>query len=175
MKTLYLLRHATAVSQILSFADFDRPLNDPGRVQAETVAQYIKDKNINFDYVMCSAALRAQETLEPIRKVIETEDIEISPSFYNISDDQILEALRKVSDVKEKLLYIGHNPGIAFSILKLAKLFPEIVKEGITPATLIGFQLPIDGWSDLAWWEGKVIDVFQPPLPSTEPPAQKES
>jgi phosphohistidine phosphatase len=175
MKTFYLLRHAHAEPREQSLSDFDRPLDETGRRQAEAVAGYLKKKKLTFDFVMCSAALRTQETLEPLRPVIGTEAIEISEEFYNSPEDQILKHLKRISDERNRVLYIGHNPGIAFASLKFTKVFPEVLIEGVTPATLIGFQFPLDHWKDLEWWEGKVIDVFQPMLPSTEPSAPDES
>jgi phosphohistidine phosphatase len=175
MKILYLLRHAHAEPRELSLSDFDRPIDERGRKESEAAASYLKKKKITFDFVMCSAALRTQETLEPLRPVIGTEAIEISENFYNSPEDQILKYLRQVSDERNRILYIGHNPGIAFAALKFTKVFPEVLLEGVKPATLIGFQFQIDHWIDLDWWEGEVIDVFQPDLLPAEPPAPKES
>lgn len=177
MKTLYLLRHAQAIPREVSLSDFDRPLDENGQKEAEAVAQHLQQKKIPFDFVMCSAALRAQETLEPLRPNIGTEAIEISKNFYYSPEDQILDHLRHVSDEKNCILYVGHNPRLAFAALKLAKTFPEVLKEGLMPATLIGFQFPITQWVDLNWWEGEVIDVFQPQLvlAPSGPPSQKES
>ena len=173
MKTLYLLRHAHAEDRGSSISDFDRPLKEIGLSEAQTVANYIKTKTLSFDFVMCSAALRAQQTLEPLRPVIGTTDIEISENFYNSPEDKILKNLQKISDDWDKVLYIGHNPGIAFTAFKLTKTFPEVLIEGVTPGTLIGFQLPIDHWIQLEWWEGEVIDVFQPAIPTSIPSAQE--
>jgi phosphohistidine phosphatase len=175
MKTLYLLRHAHAAPKELSFSDFDRPLDERGREEAEAVAEFLKGKNITFDYVMCSGALRTQETLEPLRSVVGTNAIEISENFYNSPEDQILKHIRHVSDERSKILYIGHNPGIAFAAIKFAKVFPDVLMEGITPATLIGFQFPIEKWEELDWREGEIMDVYQPTLSPTESPSPKES
>ncbi|HUX79918.1 MAG TPA: histidine phosphatase family protein [Alphaproteobacteria bacterium] len=174
MKTLYLLRHAFAAPRELSLSDFDRPLDEKGRRQAEEVASYLQNEKITFDFVMCSAALRARETLEPLRPVIGTDAIDVSKSYYNSPEDQILSYLKQVSDQKDKVLYIGHNPGIAFTALKFTKVFPEILIEGVTPATLIGFQFPISHWKDLNWWGGEVTDLFQPAPQPIEPLAPKE-
>lgn len=175
MKTLYLLRHAHAESRGSSFSDFDRPLDEIGRGQAGTVANYLLQKKTTFDFVMCSAALRAQETLEPLRSVVATDAIEISADFYNSPEDQVLKHLRRVSNERERILYIGHNPGLAFAALKFTKIFPDILREGVQPATLIGYQFSIDHWKDLDWWLGEVIDLFQPSLPLTSSPSPKES
>jgi phosphohistidine phosphatase len=174
MIRLYLLRHAHAEDHTLSFSDFDRPLDERGRKEARAVADYVYKNEINFDLIMCSAALRAQETLEPLRTLVGTDAILIGESFYNISDEMILDHLKRVSDEKHTVLYIGHNPGVAFSVLKFSKGIPTFLQEGIMPATLIGFEFPIDKWEDLNWGEGKIIDVFQPPLLSSEVPGPQE-
>lgn len=173
MKTLYLLRHAHAEQREGALADFDRPLDERGRSEAESVAAYLKSKKTTFDFVMCSAALRTQETLEPLRSVVGTTDIELSKTFYNIPEGHILECIQNVSDEREKILYIGHNPGVAFAILKFSKTFPTILEGKISPGSLVGFQFPIDQWVGLEWWQGEVKDIFQPPPP--ESPEPKES
>src|SRR3990167_8449156 len=141
MKTLYLLRHAHTESRGPGMSDFDRALDDQGRAEAEAIGQYVQKNSLSFDFVMCSAALRCQETFEPLRQFIKTADSEISVGLYNIPEDDILEHIRQVSDDVKHLLYIGHNPGLAFAILKLAQKIPEFLNEGIHPATLVGFQL----------------------------------
>lgn len=175
MKTLYLLRHAHAEGRGTAITDYDRPLMEFGLEEAQKVADYIKSKGLSFDFVMCSASLRTQETLEPLRAVIGTTDIEISENFYNSPDEKILKSLHAISDKWNKVLYIGHNPGLAFAAFKLTRTFPKQLIEGVTPGTLIGFQLPIDHWKDLDWWGGKVVDFFQPELPSPKAPEQEES
>lgn len=171
MKQLYLLRHAHAETHGLGFSDFDRPLDERGQEEARTIAHHLHAQGITFDFVMCSAALRAQETLEPLRPILGTDAIETSESFYNISEDKILDHLKVVSNGRQRILYIGHNPGIAFSILKFAKIIPNLLVKGITPATLTGLQFSLDNWIDLEWGEAEIIDVFQPSQDGTEVPA----
>lgn len=175
MKTLYLLRHAHAEARPTAYSDFDRPLNDRGREEAEAVAAYLQTKGLTFDFVMCSAALRTQETVEPLRSVLGTERIEISERFYNISEDQILSHLKHLPNKTDTVLYIGHNPGVAFAILRLAQSFPDFLREGIAPATLVGFQLSVDNWKDLEWGVGEIIDVFHPTLVPAESPSREGS
>lgn len=175
MKQIYLLRHAHAETHGLGFTDFDRPLDERGQEEAKAIARHLHTQGIKFDFVMCSAALRAQETFEPLRPIIGTDAIEISENFYNISEDKILDHLREVSDDRQRILYIGHNPGIAFSVLKFAKTIPNFLMEGVTPGTLTGLQFPLDKWVDLEWGEAELIDVFQPSRDATEVRAPHES
>lgn len=162
MKQLYLLRHAHTVPHGLGLSDFDRYLDEKGQEESQKIAEYLIQKKITFDFVMCSSALRAQETLEPLRSVIGTKAIEISENFYNISEDKILGHLQQVSDDKNKVLYIGHNPGIAFSILKFFEVIPPFLMEGVTPGTLTGMQFSLDHWKDIDWGKAEIIEVFQP-------------
>jgi phosphohistidine phosphatase len=164
MKQIYLLRHAHAESHGLGFSDFDRPLDERGQEEAKVIAEYLRKRAVTFDFVMCSAALRAQETLEPLRPIIGTNAIEISENFYNISEEKILGHLRQISDDRRKVLYIGHNPGIAFSILKFVKVAPHFLTEGVTPGTLTGLQFSFDKWMDLDWGNAEIMDLFQPNL-----------
>ncbi|EKE09670.1 MAG: Phosphoglycerate mutase family protein [uncultured bacterium] len=175
MKALFLLRHTHAEERGTTISDYDRPLEERGLTEALDVANYIKSKNLSFDFVMCSSSLRTQQTLEPLRSVIGTTDIEISENFYNSTEEKILKNLQAISDRWNKVLYIGHNPGVAFTAFKLTKTFPKTLMEGVTPGTLIGFHLPIDHWKDLDWWGGEIVDVFQPGLPPPKVPEQEES
>ena len=162
MKHLYLIRHAHTEPHGFSTPDFERRLDRQGQKAAKSIAAYLTKHGITFDYVMCSSALRAQQTLEPLRPVVGTDAIEISDDFYNISEDEILYHLRHVDEELRRVLYIGHSPGIALSILKFAKAVPTLITEGVTPGTLAGLQFSIDQWSDLAWGTGEVTDVFRP-------------
>ncbi len=173
MKTLFLLRHAHTESRVL--ADFDRTLDGRGREEAKALAVHLQTQKLTFDFVMCSVALRALETLEPLRPVIGTQQIEISNNFYNVSENDILHHIRRISDTWGKVLYIGHNPGIAFAMLRFSETFPDFLKEGVHPATLVGFQFSLDKWEELSWGEGKIIDVFQPMLAPAASPVPKES
>lgn len=155
-------------------AGSDRPLDEQGQKESRSLAQYLKRKNITFDFVMCSAALRAQETLEPLRSVIGTKAVEISENFYNIPEETILSNLQQLPEDINKVLYIGHNPGIAFCVLRFSKdlkEMPNLPTEGIPPGTLTGFTFDLQQWGELNWGEGQLIDTFQPPQDEPECPA----
>jgi phosphohistidine phosphatase len=170
MKTLYFLRHAHAKGRGSGLSDFDRPLNERGWEEAKEIATYLQKKKLTFDVVLCSAALRTQETLEPLRAIVGTEQLDISENYYNISEEEILHHLKRLPETASNVLYIGHNPGIAFAILRLVKTIPDFLNEGIHPATLVGFHFPFEKWTDLAWQTGEIVDLFQPlPAPSESP------
>jgi phosphohistidine phosphatase len=173
MKTVFFLRHATSPHHT-PLSDVDRPLDAQGRGEAKEVAAYFQTNKLTVDLVLCSVALRAQETLEPLRSVLGTHNIEVSEGFYNISDNEILEVLQSIPNGISRILYIGHNPGIAFAILKLSDSFPEFLTQGIEPATLVEFQFNIETWKNVGWKKGKVMRVFHPDFVLPGSPAQEE-
>ena len=173
MKTVFFLRHATS-PQHIPLSDVDRPLDEQGREEAKEVATYFQTNALTVDLVLCSIALRAQETLEPLRSVLSTSSIEIAEEFYNISEEKILEILLSIPEDNSSILYIGHNPGIAFSILKFSDFFPEFLQRSIVPATLVELQFTSETWQDIGWKRGKVIRVFHPDFVPPGSPAQGE-
>lgn len=163
-KTLYLLRHAEASQADHGISDYDRSLTPHGEDQAIQIATYIRNKIINFDFVMCSSALRTQQTLEPIRDFLTTSDIDINPQYYNISEEKILEYIQLTPDSVQNLLYIGHNPGIAFTALRL---IPQdgshaFIENGYPPAGLTGLTLDINSWKDANWGCGQLLEFYNP-------------
>ncbi len=171
MKTLYLLRHAHAIEGA-GIPDIDRPLSAQGQAEAQSLAAYVKNAGIAFDFVMCSGALRTQETFEPLRSLLRTQEIEIASDFYGLSEEGILEVVQGIPETATCALYIGHNPGVAFSMFRLSQTFPAALEEGVAPATCMGLQFPCERWADIRWGMGQMVTLFQP---GQVPPAPKGS
>ncbi len=63
MKTLYLLRHATAANAAPpQMSDYDRTLSAKGIREAQTVGRYMKSNKMLPDFVLSSSALRTTQT-----------------------------------------------------------------------------------------------------------------
>jgi phosphohistidine phosphatase len=70
MKSLHLLRHAKSSWKDPGLNDHDRPLNKRGRQTAKMMAAYFRRAKIAPDLVICSTAVRAHQTLDPIIKAL---------------------------------------------------------------------------------------------------------
>ena len=68
MKSLHLLRHAKSSWKDPGLNDHDRPLSKRGRQTAKMMAAYLRRAKIAPDLEICSTAMRAQQTLDPIAK-----------------------------------------------------------------------------------------------------------
>jgi phosphohistidine phosphatase len=111
MKSLHLLRHAKSSWKDLGLNDHDRPLNKRGRQTAKRMATYLRRAKIAPDLVICSTAMRAQQTLDPIIKAAKK-----PPTIILVRGIQ----LWNLPESANSVLLIGHNPALQDLALELA-------------------------------------------------------
>ncbi len=151
MRKIFLLRHAQADSDF-NIKDHERPLTNAGKAQALTVGVFLKNHEIN--HVLCSSAVRTQETLGALKEAgAQFGAINIIDRLYNAHADTVLE---EIESTKGNVLIIAHNPGIHQLAFQLAKgddgEFINRLAMGYPPASLSIFE------------EGKIIDLISPAL-----------
>src|SRR5262245_61961327 len=114
MKTLHLLRHAkaeaTAEHAPRGREDHARPLAKRGQKAAEAVAAHLAETGFKVDRVFCSTAVRARETLEPLRDLLSGTPIAFRDTLYMIDQNTLTEFLRALPDTIGSVLVVGHNP-----------------------------------------------------------------
>lgn len=112
MKTLYLLRHADAAPDS-ALPDDDRPLTDEGKRSAGRLADFMRREGLRPDVVLCSTARRTRETWERLApRVGEDATVIYEEQLYGASVRRLLEVVGRVADSAERLLVVGHNPGL---------------------------------------------------------------
>ncbi|HUI21228.1 MAG TPA: phosphohistidine phosphatase SixA [Methylocella sp.] len=121
MKFLYLLRHAKSNWQDPALSDHDRPLSKRGQRAAKIMAAYLKRSKIAPDLVICSTALRAQQTLDPIAKAIDPPKVILEREIYRGTQETLQEQLRDLPESVKSVLLIGHNPALHDLARELAK------------------------------------------------------
>ena len=117
-RELFLLRHAHAEAQGAGQSDFDRPLSRLGREQASHVAEWLQARARPLR-VLCSPALRTQETLSILEATLGPLNARIEPGIYEASPGTLLMLLDREIDA-ECVLLIGHNPGLESSVALLS-------------------------------------------------------
>jgi phosphohistidine phosphatase len=120
MKVLTLLRHAKSGWDDPVMRDFDRPLNPRGRRAAATVAREMRRLGLSFERVIASPARRVVETLQEVEHAFGR----LAPSYderiYLASTETLVEVARETHDAVERLLIVGHNPGLEELVLRLS-------------------------------------------------------
>ena len=120
MKTLTLLRHAKSGWSDTVARDVDRPLNGKGKRAAETVGRHWRSLGLTFDHVIASPAVRVQETIEHVAVGYATA---LAPAeerrIYLASAVTLLDLIHELPASVERVLLVGHNPGLEDLVLML--------------------------------------------------------
>lgn len=167
MKTLTLLRHAKSGWDDAVARDFDRPLNAKGRKAAWAVGRHLKGLGAAFDHIVASPAQRVVET---IAEVAAGYGGDIAPAWdkrlYLASAATLLDVARETPADAERLLMIGHNPGLEdFVLLLLRNGDPALVtavEEKYPTATVAELSFAVDDWADIAPQAGTLTRFVRP-------------
>ena len=154
MKTLTLLRHAKSGWDDPVARDFDRPLNLKGRRAAQLIGRHIKAEGLAFDHVLASPAQRVVETVAEVEAGY---GASLAPAWdkraYLASAATLLDLARETPAKAERLLLIGHNPGLEDLVLLLVPGGGDLrdaVEEKYPTATLAELTFDVDDWPSLA-------------------------
>ena len=123
---LALMRHAKSDWAESGLSDHDRPLNARGRRDAPEMARWFERHDAVPDVVLASTAKRVVETVERMTKHWKNAPLVLTSStLYLASPQTILEHIRcEAVDARgcrpERLLVVGHNPGMEQLVSSLA-------------------------------------------------------
>jgi phosphohistidine phosphatase len=120
MKSLHLLRHAKSSWKDPGLNDHDRPLSKRGRQTAKMIAAYLRRAKIAPGLVICSTAMRARQTLDPIAKAKKPPKVVLEREIYGGAQRALWEQLWNLPESAKSVLLIGHNPALQDLALELA-------------------------------------------------------
>ena len=145
MKTLFLLRHAKAENSVPGASDLERLLDKRGRHEAQALGRWLKQQDSRPDLVLCSTAMRAQETAALVLGSAELDlDVRYDNRLYEAGPRQLLEVISEVEEETSAVLLVGHNPGMA----ELLQLLTGRA-EHMGTCTLARLNLSADHWSNV--------------------------
>lgn len=161
-KRLILTRHAKSSWDDPLTPDHDRPINERGKRAAADLGQWLASRGYVPGEVLCSDALRTQETYAGIREALsDAPDAKLKPTLYNAGVDVMLAVLRNAT--AETVMIVAHNPGIAEFATRLvtrAPVNPEFSRYP-TGATLV-LEFPVEDWKEVAYGSGATLDFIVP-------------
>jgi phosphohistidine phosphatase len=165
MKILTLLRHAKSGWDDPVKRDFDRPLNPRGRRAAATVGREMRRLGLAFDRVVASPARRVIETIEEVASSFGPLAPDYDERIYLAPTPTLFELVRETPDAVERLLLVGHSPGMEELALLLAR--PEgplraEVEIKYPTGTLAEIALPVDHWSEVSEGRGRIARFIRP-------------
>lgn len=172
MKELFIWRHAKSAWEDLGIEDFERPLNKRGLRTAPKVAQWFVETYGSPDLILCSPAERAVGTLHIGEEAgITAGHTVLVDQLYLAAMADLLQLLGGVTPEIERVMLIGHNPGLQQLVLALCQGEEPAASFGLDlrqiagkfpTAALAHIRLDIDNWADIAPFRGKLYVAVSP-------------
>ena len=158
MKTLLLMRHAKASWKDPQLSDQERPLNKRGLKDALFMGKVLFEKELLPQKIMASSALRARQTVSELTKGSGyTGEIEFTESLYLAEPDVYFTVLQQLPDSIERVMLIGHNPGIEMLLKKLTGRI-----ESMGTGSIASIYLPNHKWIEFTdETEGDLIELLR--------------
>lgn len=160
-KMLLLLRHAKSSWKDEDISDHERPLNKRGKKDAPKIGKLLKNLNLTPDKIISSSAKRAIDTAKLVSKNCKYNNfIEVNTLLYGNNPDYYLKIISMVSNQKNRLLVVGHNPVIE----KTVELLTNQI-ERIPTCTLVQINLSINDWKSiykLNPTESEIVNIWRP-------------
>lgn len=158
MKTLYILRHAKSSWDNAELADFDRPLNDRGRIAAPFMGQVMYGRQIQPGVFLSSPAKRSKQTAILIKETAELKaPLNYDERIYEASPQILLQVISETDNAANSMMLVGHNPGIEGLIRYLTGKI-----EPMPTAALAVIELNVDSWRDTDADSGSLADLIRP-------------
>jgi phosphohistidine phosphatase len=113
MKTLLITRHAKAIPGSGSLPDHDRPLQERGRAAAQRMGQCLKERELAPELIVSSTAIRAASTASIVANAVDyAGEVILLRELYLAEPRVCLEVLRRRAAKFERVMLVGHNPGL---------------------------------------------------------------
>jgi phosphohistidine phosphatase len=167
MKTLTLLRHAKSAWDDPVARDFDRPLNGKGRRAAARMGDFMRESGMVFDQVFASPAVRVRQTIGGVEDGYgQTLHPIFDPRIYLASAETLLDLVQEIPDQADRVLLIGHNPGLEMLALELTEGNPNAYRGEIEvkypTASLAVIELDVEHWRDAVMGRGRIALFMRP-------------
>lgn len=164
-RELLILRHAKSDWETEAASDFDRPLATRGKLDAPRIGAWLKREGLSPDDILCSPAKRARQTALRVAKTvgIAKGTITWDGALYAASLGDLLAALGRVRRRSQRVMLVGHNPGLEELLQFLGGSSTPYYPDGklLPTATLARLEMPKD-WTQLPPGCARVLSVTRP-------------
>ena len=155
MKTLILMRHAKSSWAEPGVGDHDRPLNARGRLAVPVMAQWMDERGLRPDRILCSSARRTCETAALMRQAVPSlPEPEVSAELYLASPGALRQHLAQLPEGCNSALVIGHEPGLGTFLRMLggSDAAPDNRRAytHFPTAAMAVLQADVGGWVDFS-------------------------
>lgn len=159
MKKIVFIRHAKSSWSDSTLADFERPLNERGKIDAPLMASKIKSLGIIPDYILSSPAKRARKTARIFSKVMNMDDqIEYDERIYDADENTLFTVIQSIPNDKNLVFIFGHNPGFTWLVNDLC----NVRIDNIPTCGFAVVNCSIENWNEICM-EKNTLENFDYP------------
>jgi len=167
MKTLYLVRHAKAVSRNLGLPDFERALIPRGESDSRNLAAKFKNEGAEVDLMISSPANRTLLTAHIFADVLgyPVQKIMLKDEIYDASGVRAqLRLIRAIDESYSSVMLFGHNPALE----DLAHYLISGFSETIPTCGVVAIEFQKQYWRNVAKGTGALNFLSFPLHKSTK-------
>lgn len=172
MRRLLLLRHAKTEHDSPSGSDRDRPLAARGRNDAAELGAWLFGERLLPELALISTAVRARETWDIVRQKLSDQMAqglaEHLPELYGAEPAQLLTIIRSVGPDPERLMIVGHNPGLHDLALRLIgggdAAGRAALTDNLPTSGLAVIDFAVDRWDSITSGDGQLVRYVSPKL-----------
>ena len=145
MRTLLILRHGKA-AQEGDDGDGARPLTKRGKQEAEEIGELLRREGLAPDRILSSNAQRARDTARRVAAATQFSGaIDELEELYLAEPEAYITAVRRRAPDAQRVLLVGHNPGLEALALILTGDPVSLPTAGLVVCTL-----PIASFAEFA-------------------------
>ena len=166
MLNLFLLRHAKSNWETSDGSDREREINSEGEKKTKKIVNYIFEKKIIINQILCSPAKRTLQTSQIIMKSQNKKpSFKIIDSLYHSSKTSIFESV--LLEAKEKsTMIISHEPILSESIGDFSsdyqnKHYKE-ANEYFPTSGLFQINFKASYWQEIDKYNSEIISFIKP-------------
>lgn len=163
-RELLLLRHAKSDCPV-GVDDFSRPLKKRGRRAAERMGAWLREQQLIPDTVFSSPAIRALATAQRVCRQLNIDESSIvcDERIYEAKALTLFEVLKTCPHEAQRVLLVGHNPGLEDLLLELASHSVSLTSDGKLLPTAALARLTFEGnWTDLTEGCATLVTLLRP-------------
>ncbi|OYY79523.1 MAG: histidine phosphatase family protein [Sphingomonas sp. 28-62-20] len=167
MKTLTLLRHAKSGWDDPVARDFDRVLNERGQRAAALIGRHMRALGLRYDSVLASPAIRVVQTLDHLVPAYGSMAEPIwERRIYLASSATLLDLVHALAADEDRVLLVGHNPGLEDLVLTLAADDGSVARSAVEikfpTASLAEIAFDVADWRDIDAGSGTLTRFVRP-------------
>lgn len=159
-KHLTLLRHAEAAPKEARQDDKSREVTQTGMKDSLHMGARFLEQNIQFDLMVASSALRAEQTAALIAEGMKLENprVLMEDVLYEASVRQLLDYINNIEDGYDNVLVIGHNPAISY----LAEYLTKAHTGDMAPGSVAIISFDFGSWKEVSENNGELVGYLTP-------------